>query len=102
MSASCSTHEDTAWILPPPVTENTHAPCVEMSFIWPPTAPEIEIVSCLYKIVTPYKLLAWGISLCGSGLLYSFPNLVFDITNGDPIGNPSPLTYTFNLENLNS
>jgi len=59
--------------------ETTHALCVVMPFIQPPAALEIELTSVLYKVVSQYKPLVWGIALCEAGLLYSFPNLVFDI-----------------------
>jgi len=65
-------------------------------------APGIDETQCLYNIVTPYDLLAWGIALCDSGLFYSFPCLIFDLTYGAHIGNPPPLTHTFIPLNLKS
>ena len=59
-------------------------------------------MSCLYKVVIPYKLHMWGIALHEARLLYFFPNLIFDLTYGAPIGNPPPLMHTFIPDNLNS
>jgi len=82
--------------------ESTRAVCVVIPFIQPPAAIEIEHALCLYKILSPYKPLMWGIALHEAGFLYSFPNLIFDITNSAPIGNPPPLTYTFIPKNIKS
>jgi len=35
-------------------------------------------------------------------MLYSFPNLIFNLTNSAPIGNPHPFSYTFIPNNLKS
>jgi len=81
---------------------NTCAPCVVMPNIRCPAAPETEVSLCLYNIVTPYNLTAWGIALCEAGLLYTFLNLIFDLTYGAPIGNPPPRIHTFSPNNLRS
>ena len=94
--------EDTALTCLTPITETTHALCVVTPFIRLSTALEIELTSVLYKVVSPYKPLVWGIALREASLLYSFPNLIFDIINGAPISNPPPLTYTFIPNNLKS
>jgi len=80
---------------------NIHVPCV-VTLTWRPAAPGIDLSACLYKIVTPYILLTWGIYLCDASLLSSFANLLFDLAYGAPIGNPPPLTHTFIPINLKS
>jgi len=80
---------------------NISVPCVE-TLTWHLAAPGIDETQCLYNIVTPYNLLTWGIALCKSRLLYSFPCLIFDLTYSTPIRNPHPLTHTFIPLNLRS
>ena len=65
-----------------------------------PVAPEIDAAACLYKIVTPYQPHSWELSLHESGLLYTFPNLISDLTYGTPISNPPILSHTFIPNNL--
>jgi len=50
----------------------------------------------------PYKLHAWQTALHDTSLLYTFPNLFYDLTDGAPIGDLPPLTFTFIPENLKS
>jgi len=44
----------------------------------------------------------WVIALHEAGLLYSFLNLIFDLTYGAPISNPPSLMHTFIHDNLKS
>jgi len=80
---------------------NISVPCAE-TLTQCLATPGIDKTQCLYNIVTPYDPLAWGISLCESRLLYSFPCLIFDLKYGAPISNPPPLTHTFIPANLKS
>src|SRR5882724_7403359 len=79
--ASCTMSEETVLTPCPTVMANISVPCAE-TLTQCLATPGIDKTQCLYNIVTPYDPLAWGISLCESRLLYSFPCLIFDLTYG--------------------
>jgi len=78
------------------------APFAAMPLTRPPNVQGTNVPPYLYKVVTPYKPLAWGLALHECCLLYTFPNLVHDLTFGAPNGDLPPLTYTFIPNNLKS
>src|SRR5882724_10368840 len=88
---------------PPAPSHGEHmCSCVATPNTWCPAAPGIDDTLCLYKVVALYDLHAWGIALHEAGLLYCFPNLIFDLTYGAPISNHPPLTHIFIPNNLKS
>ncbi|SJL13302.1 uncharacterized protein ARMOST_16742 [Armillaria ostoyae] len=60
------------------------------------------LVTEAHKVVTPYKPAGWRHALQKYNLIDKYPNLIFDITHGSPIGNPPSLTSTFLPPNMPS
>jgi hypothetical protein len=58
--------------------------------------------SDLYRVITPYNAEAFHRALDTAGLTSRYPNLVIDIQQGSPIGNPLPVTETFVPPNMKS
>lgn len=56
----------------------------------------------LSKLTTPYIADAFQDALLEAGLNERYPNLVYDIKHGSPLGNPTPLTHTTIFPNLKS
>ena len=66
------------------------------------TAHGIELCQVLYIHMTPYNPECWQATLTHCHISDNFPNLLYDIIHGSPIGNPPTLTSTFLLQNLST
>jgi len=80
----------------------THVPSVATAAMPPATACRIDLHQILYIHTMPYNPGGWRAALTHCHISADFPNLVYDIIHGLPIGNPPPLTSTFLLRNLSS
>src|SRR5882724_3946462 len=89
-------------LMPSPVMEVISVPNVATAATPHATVLETKSKYILYKIVTPYYVMAWHLALQHADLLHLFPNLVHDLTYGSPIGNLPPLSHTFIPNNLGS
>jgi hypothetical protein len=82
----------------PPDTLHTDAACASSLAMEQHSA----LASELLTISTPYNAEAFKVSLEKAGLTSWYLNLVTDIQQGSPIGNPPALTHTFAPPNMNS
>jgi hypothetical protein len=82
----------------PPDTPHTDAACASS----PTTERRNVLASELYRITTPYKAEGFRIALEENGLTSRYPNIVTDIKQGSPIGNPPQLTHSFIPPNMKS
>src|SRR5882724_2417908 len=85
-----------------PCMASTSAPSVPIPNMQPLHAPEIDLSSILYKVVTPYILTAWSQALADANITDSYPNLIHELSFSSPIGNPPPINFTFIPDNLPS
>ncbi|SJK98561.1 uncharacterized protein ARMOST_01829 [Armillaria ostoyae] len=83
---------------PPPVMEPTSVPCAQTLT----TERRSALVTEAHKVVTPYNAEEWERALKKYNLSQKYPNLVFDLTYGSPIGDPPPLHSTFIPPNMPS
>lgn len=81
-----------------PITHSTPVPCVTTLITLRPGALETDFE----RVITPYHAEEWYKALCEANLLQKYPNLIFDIKRGSPIGNPPRLDYTFIPPNMPS
>jgi len=89
-------------LTPSPTMEAISLHCVVTAATQHAVGPKIESGAVLYKVVTPYDPKAWHIALQEASPIYSFPNIIHDLTHDTPIGNLPLLTYTFLPNNLTS
>ena len=85
-----------------PCMASTSAPSVPISNTQPLHAPEIDLSSILYKVVTQYISTTWSQALSNVNLTDSYPNLIHDLSFSSPIGNLPPIDFTFIPNNLPS
>jgi hypothetical protein len=92
----------------------SNATCKEPVTLIPPDTPPTDAVcpssltmercnalaSELYRITTPCKAKGFRIALEENGLTSRYPNIVTDIKQASPIGNPPQLTHTFIPPNM--
>jgi len=84
------------------IMETTSAPFAVTAVTRHASAPETDLDTILYKIVTPYVPKAWHLALQQADLLHLFPNLVHNLIYGSPISDLPLLTHTFIPNNLSS